>query len=50
MHRKGIPTLAIEDQLKHSNIRTTVDLYIGSDIDYLREQIEKLALNSGERG
>jgi len=49
MHRKGVPTLVIKDQLRHSNIRTTVDFYIGSDIGYQREQIEKLALNSEKR-
>lgn len=48
MHRKGVPTLAIKDQLRHSNISTTVDFYIGSDIDYQREQIEKLAFTSGK--
>jgi integrase len=48
MHRKGVPTLAIKEQLRHSNIRTTVDFYIGSDISYQREQIEKLTFNSGK--
>jgi integrase len=48
MYRKGVPTLAIKDQLRHSSIRTTVDFYIGSDIDYQREQIEKLAFTSGK--
>lgn len=48
MHRKGVPTLAIKDQLRHSNIRTTVDFYIGSDIGYQREQIDKLIFNSGK--
>jgi integrase len=48
MHRKGVPALAIKDQLRHSNIRTTVDFYIGSDIGYQREQIEKLIFNSGK--
>ncbi len=49
MHRKGVPALAIKDQLRHSNIRTTVDFYIGSDIGYQREQIEKLIFNSGKK-
>jgi integrase len=48
MHRKGVPTLAIKDQLRHSSIRTTVDFYIGSDVDYQREQNEKLAFNMGK--
>ena len=48
-HRKGVPTLAIKDQLRHTNMKTTVDFYIGSDMSYRREQIEKLILNSGKR-
>jgi integrase len=48
MHRKGVPALAIKDQLRHTNIKTTVDFYIGSDVDYQREMIEKLILNSGK--
>jgi site-specific recombinase XerD len=48
MHRKGVPALAIKDQLTHSNIGTTVDFYIGADIGYQREQIEKLVINSGK--
>ena len=48
MHRKGVPALAIKDQLRHTNIKTAVDFYIGSDLDYQREQIEKLILNSGK--
>jgi integrase len=47
MHRKGVPALVIKDQLRHTNVKTTVDFYIGSDTDYQREQIEKLILNSG---
>jgi integrase len=48
MHRKGVPALAIKDQLRHTNIKTTVDFYIGADLAYQREQIEKLRLNSGK--
>jgi integrase len=48
MHRKGVPALAIKDQLRHTNIKTTVDFYIGSDVAYQREMIEKLILNSGK--
>jgi hypothetical protein len=48
MHRKGFPALAIKDQLRHTNIKTTVDFYIGADLAYQREQIEKLRLNSGK--
>jgi len=49
MHRKGVfPALVIKDQLRHSNVKTTVDFYIGQDVDYQREMIEKLILNSGK--
>ena len=48
MHRKGVPALVIKDQLRHSNIKTTVDFYIGADLGYQREQIEKLTLKSGK--
>ncbi len=48
MHRIGVTGLAIKDQLRHTNIKTTVDFYIGADLAYQREQIEKLMLNSGK--
>jgi hypothetical protein len=48
MHRKGVPALAIKEQLRHTNIKTTVDFYIGADLAYQREQLEKLTLNSGK--
>ncbi|MBI5968656.1 MAG: tyrosine-type recombinase/integrase [Deltaproteobacteria bacterium] len=48
MHRKGVPALVIKDQLRHTNVKTTVDFYIGADLAYQREQIEKLSLNSGK--
>jgi site-specific recombinase XerD len=48
MHRKGVPALVIKDQLRHTDVETTVDFYIGSDVAYQREQIEKLILNSGK--
>jgi len=48
MHRKGVPVLVIKDQLRHTNVKTTVDFYIGSDVNYQREMIEKLILNSGK--
>ena len=48
MHRKGVPALVIKDHLRHTNIKTTVDFYIGADVAYQREQIEKLTLNSGK--
>jgi hypothetical protein len=31
------------------NVKTTIDFYIGSDVDCQREMIEKLTLNSGKR-
>ena len=48
MHRKGVPALAIKEQLRHTNIKTTVEFYIGADLAYQREQLEKLTLNSGK--
>ena len=42
MHLKGVPVLAIKDQLRHTTSRTTENFYIGSDLDYQRQQIEKL--------
>jgi len=43
MHLKGVPVLAIKDQLRHTTSRTTENFYIGSDLDYQRQQIEKLS-------
>lgn len=40
--------MVIRDQLRHTNVKTTVDFYIGQDVDYQREMIEKLILNSGK--
>ena len=40
--------LVIRNQLRHINVKTTVDFCIGSDMDYQREMIEKLILNSGK--
>jgi hypothetical protein len=40
--------LVIKDQLRHTNVKTTVDFYIGADVDYQREMIEKLVINSGK--
>jgi integrase len=49
MHRKGVPALVSKDQLRHTNVKTTADFYIGQDVDYQREMIEKLILNGGKR-
>jgi len=38
----------MREQLGHTNVKTTVDFKIGSDMDYQREMIEKLILNSGK--
>jgi integrase len=48
LNRKGVRPMAIKDQLRHTTVKTTEDFYIGSDIEYQREQIEKLSLNSGK--
>jgi hypothetical protein len=44
MNLKGAPPLAIKDQLRHSTMKTTEASYIGSDIEYQREQSERLVL------
>jgi hypothetical protein len=49
MHLKGVPVLAIKDQLRHTTSRTTESFYIGSDLDYQRMQMEKL-INDEFRG
>ena len=48
MHLKGVPALAIKDQLRHTSVKTTESFYIGSDIEYQRKQNEKLVINSGK--
>ena len=48
MNLKGAPPLSIRDQLRHTSVKTTEGFYIGSDIEYQRQQAEKLALNSGK--
>jgi integrase len=48
MNLKGSDPMAIKDQLRHTDFKTTQDFYIGSDIEYQREQIEKIALNIPE--
>ena len=44
MNLKGAPPLAIKDQLRHAKLSTTEAFYIGSDIEFQREQSEKLIL------
>ncbi len=44
MHLKGVASLAIKDQLRHTTVKTTEDFYIGSNVDYQRAQAEKLIL------
>ena len=48
MHLKGVPALSIKDQQRHTTVKTTEDFYIGSNVEYQREQAEKLILNSGK--
>jgi hypothetical protein len=48
MNLKGVPPLSIRDQLRHTSVKTTEGFYIGSDIEYQRQQAEKLSLNSGK--
>ena len=48
MHLKGVAALAIKDQLRHNSVKTTESFYIGSDVEYQRQQAERLVLNSGK--
>ena len=48
MHLKGVPALAIKDQLRDTSVKTTESFYNGSDVEYQRQQAEKLVLNSGK--
>jgi site-specific recombinase XerD len=43
LYLKGVPAIAIKDQLRHSDIRVTTDFYVGCDSDYQKAQIEKLS-------
>ncbi len=48
MNLKGSDPMAIKDQLRHTNFKTTQDYYIGSDIEYQRKQIDKITLPPAE--
>jgi len=48
MNIKGADPMAIKDQLRHTDFKTTQDYYIGSDIEYQREQISKITLDIPE--
>ena len=48
MNLKGSDPMAIKDQLRHTNFKTTQDYYIGSDIEYQRKQIDKITLPAAE--
>ena len=48
MNIKGVDPMAIKDQLRHTEFKTTQDFYIGSDIEYQREQIGKITLPPAE--
>jgi integrase len=43
LYLKGVPAIAIKDQLRHSDIRVTTGYYIGYDSEYQKTQIEKLS-------
>jgi len=43
LYLKGVPAIAIKDQLRHSDIRVTTDYYVGCDSEYQKAQIEKLS-------
>jgi len=38
--------VAVKGQLRHTSIRTTEAFYIGSDLDYQKEQSEKISLKA----
>jgi hypothetical protein len=44
MNLKDAPPMAIKDQLRHTTVATTESFYIGSDLEFQRQQIEKLIL------
>ena len=44
MNLKGAPPMAIKDQLRHTTVATTESFYIGTDLEFQRQQIEKLIL------
>ena len=44
MHLKGADPLAIQDQLRHTDFNTTKNFYIGSEVEWQREQVERLTL------
>jgi len=46
MNLKGAPPLAIKDQLRHGNVKTTETFYIGTDTEYQREQAERISINN----
>ena len=48
LHLKGADPLAIKDQLRHTTFKTTESFYIGSDVEYQRQQNEKLVLPQAE--
>ena len=48
MNIRGADPLAIKDQLRHTDFKTTQDFYIGSDIEYQREQVEKFGLREAK--
>ncbi len=48
MNLKGGDPMAIKDQLRHTDFKTTQNFYIGSDVEHQRAQNEKLTLNSGK--
>jgi integrase len=42
LHKKGASPIAIKDQLRHSDIRVTVNYYVGTDSDYQKKIVETL--------
>jgi site-specific recombinase XerD len=46
LHLKGADLIALKDQSRHSDIRTTTDFYVGNDLEYQKSQIERLSKES----
>ena len=48
MNIKGSDPMAIKDQLRHTDFKTTQNFYIGTDVKYQREQLQKITLPPAE--
>jgi hypothetical protein len=44
----GVDPISIKRHLRHKDLRTTEAFYFSNDVDYQREQIERLSLKKVE--